>query len=90
MLVNKLNTEVELSTELRKASITQQAAGKRFFSNLIDRARQAGIHPVSCTARLPDRSDGQDAGQASQQDAEGQLPQNPPSLTNRGVLDSKG
>ncbi len=66
MLVNKLNTEVELRMEVRKASMTQQAAGKRFFSGLIDRARQAGMHPESCTARLPGRSDGQDAGQASQ------------------------
>lgn len=66
MLVNKLNTEVKLSMEVHTTSMTQQAAGKRLFSSLIDRVRQAGMHPVSCTARLPGRSDGQDAGQASQ------------------------
>ncbi|AHB13811.1 hypothetical protein [Dehalococcoides mccartyi] len=46
--------------------MTQQAAGKRFFSSLIDRTRQTGMHPGSCAARLPGQSDGQDAGQASQ------------------------
>jgi len=66
MLVNKLNAEVKLSMEARTVPMAQQAAGKRLFSSLIDRARQAGMHPESCTARLPGRSDGQDAGQASQ------------------------
>lgn len=66
MEVNKQYPEIKLSMGMRMISMAQQTAGKRFFSSLIDRARQAGMHTESCTARLPGRSDGQDAGQASQ------------------------